>query len=399
MNLTGRLLRKNMSPARIAGFVLSNFIGLAIVVAGLQFFLDVRSIYSDDDSFIKKDYLVVNRKVTSANTVDGSAASFSEADIADLERQPWVRKVGRFTPTDYRVMASMNAGGRGMSTYMFFESIPTEFIDVARSDWEYEPGRPDVPVIISKDYLTLYNFGFASSAGLPQISESLMSGVPLKLHISSDDGSRQADFNGRIVGYSNRLNTILVPEEFMRWTNEQYGSGHAAEKPASRLIVDVSSPGDVAIAPYLEEHSMEMAGDKRASQASFLLNVVTGIILAVGVVITVLSFFILMLSVSILMEKNREKIHSLLMLGYPLRTVGAPYRQMIAYSCVAALLLALGAVYGFRLTYLHQLEGLGAGGGNVLPALLTGIGLTAAVIVLNIIAVSRRVAGSWRISR
>ena len=53
--IINRLLRKNMSPARIAGFVLSNFIGLAIVVAGLQFFQDVKSIYSDDDGFIKKE--------------------------------------------------------------------------------------------------------------------------------------------------------------------------------------------------------------------------------------------------------------------------------------------------------------------------------------------------------
>ena len=102
-----------------------------------------------------------------------------------------------------------------------------------------------------------------------------------------------------------------------------------------------------------------MAGDKRSSQASFLLNVITGIILAVGVVITVLSFFILMLSLTVLMEKNREKIHTLLQLGYPLRRVGAPYRALIAWSCAGAYLLALAVVYGFRLSYLHQLEGLG----------------------------------------
>lgn len=109
--IINRLLRKNMSPARIAGFVLSNFIGLAIVVAGLQFFQDVKSIYSDDDGFIKKDYLVVNKKVTSANTVEGKAAAFSAEEISDLERQPWVRKVGRFSSVDYRVTASVQTGG------------------------------------------------------------------------------------------------------------------------------------------------------------------------------------------------------------------------------------------------------------------------------------------------
>lgn len=397
--IINRLLRKNMSPARIAGFVLSNFIGLAIVIAGLQFFQDVKSIYSDDDGFIRKDYLVVNKKVTSANTVDGQAAAFTEEEVADMEAQPWVRKVGRFSSVDYRVTASVQTGGRGMSTYMFFESIPSEFIDVAGSQWGYEPGSQEVPIIISKDYLTLYNFGFASSAGLPQLSESFMGGIPLRLSVASEDGTRRADFSGRVVGFSNRLNTILVPQEFMEWSNARFGTPQASRKGASRLIVDVSSPGDVAIAPYLESHGFEVAGDKRGSQASFLLNVITGIILAVGVVITVLSFFILLLSLTVLMEKNREKIHALLQLGCPLRAVGAPYRTLTAWSCGAALLLALAAVYGFRLTYLHQLEGLGGGHGGLWLAPLVGVALTAAVITLNMAAVSRRVRSSWRISR
>lgn len=397
MSLINRLLRKNMSPARIAGFVLSNFIGLAIVVAGLQFFQDVRSIYTDEDSFIRKDFLVVNKKVTSANTVDGRPALFTPGEIAGLESQPWVRKVGRFSTVDYRVSASVEAGGRGMSTSMFFESIPSEFIDVAGSGWEYRPGSLEVPVIMSKDYLTLYNFGFASSAGFPQLSEQFMGGIPLRLRITSDDGMRRGEFAGRVVGFSNRLNTILVPEEFMEWSNREFGSGGSRPGP-SRLIVDVSSPGDVAIAPYLEEHGMEAAGDKRASQASFLLNVVTGVILAVGVVITVLSFFILLLSVSILMEKNRDKIHTLLMLGYPLGRVASPYRKMILWSCLGAYVLAVAVVYCFRLSYLHELEGLG-GGGEWWLAPTVGLLLTLAVVALNVVAVGRRVRAAWRVSR
>lgn len=54
MSIVSRLLRKNMSPAQIAGFVISNFIGLAIVVAGLQLYLDVSPIWQDEDSFIKR---------------------------------------------------------------------------------------------------------------------------------------------------------------------------------------------------------------------------------------------------------------------------------------------------------------------------------------------------------
>ncbi len=116
-------------------------------------------------------------------------------------------------------------------------------------------------------------------------------------------------------------------------------------------------------------------------------------------VITVLSFFILMLSLTVLMEKNREKIHTLLQLGYPLRNVGAPYRALIAWSCAGAFLIALIAVYGFRLSYLQQLEGLGGGHGNLWLAPTTGMALTAVIVVLNWIAVSRRVEHAWRLRR
>lgn len=174
MSLISKLLRKNTSPARIAGFVVSNFIGLAIIVGGLQFYEDAGSLWTSDDSFIKTDYLVVNKKVTSSNTWGDSDSEFSQEEIADLRKQPWVRDVGEFSSTDYRVWASVDQGGRGMSTMMFFESIPDKFVDGAGSDWGFAEGDKVVPVIISKDYLALYNFGFAGSAGLPQMSEGVM---------------------------------------------------------------------------------------------------------------------------------------------------------------------------------------------------------------------------------
>lgn len=387
------LLRKNMSPARIAGFILSNFIGIAIVLGAIQFYTDAHSIWDDEDSFIKSDWLVINKKITSENTL-GKDAAFSEEEIADLSAQPWVRSVGRFTAADYQIMAAVEQGNRGMSTYMFFESVPDEFIDVADSRWQYRAGSDEVPLIISKDYLTLYNFGFASSAGLPQMSEGIMSGIPLKLTLRSDDGLRTTTLNGRIAGYSNRLNTILVPRQFMEWSNREFGSGR--EPRPSRLAVDVSSPGDVAIAPYLEEHGWEMAGYKSVASASYLLKVVVGIVIAVGGVITLLSFFILLLSVSLLMEKNREKLHQLLMLGYSLNSVARPYSRLVTAASVAALVLALISVFLLRASYLKALEGLGAAPGFPWLAPVTGISLTILIIFSNVLAVKRKVRASWR---
>ena len=381
MNIADRLLRKNTSPARIAGFVLSNFLGLAIILGGLQFYIDARSIWEDDDSFIRSDYMVINKRVTSENTF-GRATGFSGAEREDIEKQPWVKRVAPFSTADYRVSASLMQQGRGLSTHMFFESIPGDFVDVPASQWRWREGDDEIPVIISKDYLTLYNFGFASSAGLPQMSEGLMSGIPLTLTLSSDDGMRSVQFHGRVAGYSNRLNTILVPQEFMDWSNARLGMGKV--KDPSRLIIEVSSPGDVAIKDYMAAHDYEIAGDKSATSASFLLRVVVGIVLAIGVVITLLSFFILLLSSSLLMEKNRDKLHSLLMLGYDVRTVGAPYRRIVILASAGALVIATGCVFILRAFYLPALKSLEAEPGSVWLMLGIGIALTVAIILFNL---------------
>ncbi|MDE6392408.1 MAG: ABC transporter permease [Muribaculaceae bacterium] len=387
--LVTRLLRKNTSKARIAGFILSNFIGLAIVLGGLQFFLDARTIWTSEDSFIRSDYLVVNKKVTSANTLGAAQSGFTEAETDELRSQPWVRRMAEFTSNDYRVLAGVRNGDRGMSTYMFFESIPDEFVDVPRSQWLYRPGDSEVPIILSKDYLTLYNFGFASSAGLPQLSEGLMSSIPLSLTLTSEDGTRTRRFTGRVAGFSNRLNTILVPRAFMEETNAALGSDHPSLP--SRLIIDTSSPGDVAITRYLDSHGLEAAGDKSASSAAFMLRVVAGIVLAIGTLITILSLFILMLSMSLIMEKNRDKIHSLIMLGYDPVTTARPYCAVITAASLLAFALATAGVMTLRAFYMESLAGLGAVPSPLWITLCTGAAMTALIICLNIMSVRRRV--------
>lgn len=393
MNIIQRLLRKNLSMAQLVGFTLANFIGLLIVLLGLQFYTDVRSIWQDEDSFMQKDYLVINKRVSGSGLLTGERASFSADEIADIEKQSWVRKVGRFSSADYRLSASIEQAGRSMSTYMFFESIPSEFVDVDSDEWGYEEGDNVVPIIISKDYLSLYNFGFASSTGLPQFSETMIGSIPMRLRISSAKGG--AELQGRIVGFSNRLNTILVPQEFMDWSNQRYGRTAGARADPSRLIIDVSSPGDVKIKDYIAEHGYEIAGDKANSTASYFLNVATGVVLAIGAVITILSLFVLLLSISLLMQKNRQKMHSLIMLGYELKEVGRPYRQLVVAVNAVAYLLAAGAMLAMRMLYIDAVRAMGASETTVWMSLGVGAMITIVVILFNIISINRKVASAF----
>lgn len=390
-----KLLRRNLSKVQLAGFILSNFIGLAIVISGIQFYADVHTIWDSDDSFINQDFLIINKTVTSSHTLGAGTTDFSETELSDLKAQPWVRRVGEFTGTDYEVRAYMDQGGRTMSTDMFLESIPDSFIDVESADWNFLPGDKSVPIIISKDYLTLYNFGFATSAGMPQVSEGMLSSVPMRLRLTDRSGGREIEMQARIVGYSGRLNTILVPEAFMKWSNESLGSSTAEKRPR-RLIIDVSSPGDVAITQYLEDHSYEKAGNDKGSQAAYFLKLVAGVVIGIGALITFLSFFILLLSVALLMQKNRTKLHLLIMLGYDLRAVGRPYERIAVMASLAAYALAVCAMVIFRNLYIAGLMGLTGGDkAGVAVALLCGAALVVITVVINIVSIRRKVRSAF----
>lgn len=393
--MIGRLLRRNLSKVQLIGFILSNFIGLAIVISGIQFYSDIKSIWENDTSFINQDYLMINKKVTKNHLPGSDDTDFTPEEIEEIKSQPWVRSIGNFTSADYEVEAKIELGGRRISTKMFLEAIPDDFIDINPEDWKFKEGDSRVPMIISRDYLTLFNFGFATASGLPQISENTLSSVPLTLILESRKGKKELDFDARIVGYSGRLNTILVPQSFMEWSNDTLGSKEETKAPR-RLIIDVSSPGDVAIDRYLDEKGYERAGEDKGSQAAYFVKIVAGLIIGIGALITFLSFFILLLSVALLMQKNRAKLHLLIMLGYDLRHVGRPYEVITTVVSIVSYALAVAAMIVFRNLYISGIEDLtGTDKVGVAVALLCGAALVVFTLIVNIIAIRRKVKSAF----
>lgn len=387
-----RLLKRHISPAQLLGFVLANLIGLGILLLGLQFYRDALTALSAKDSLMRADYLIISKQVSSG--LFGSRDnSFSAEEIADLEQQPFVAALGRFTPSKFQISAGLGLGsalGGGLSTYMFLEAVPDRFLDLKPSDWHWEEGQQEVPLIIPRSYLGLYNSAFAQSQGLPLLSEATIGAIPLGLELRG--GLEEQHYRGRIVGFSNRLNTLLVPEHFIQQMNRRL----APEATASptRLILELHNPSDPAIALYLREHSYESEGERLASsQSMYFLRLLSGVVLGVGLLISALSAYLLLLSIYLLLQKNSRQLENLLLLGYSQRQLVLPYVLLTLVLNLLALLAALGLVLWVRGYYLEAAsrlvpEELGA---SLLPTLLLGLGLLVGTTLVNAVAIGRKV--------
>ncbi len=392
-NIIWKLLRQHISKGQLIGFAIANLIGLTIVLLAVQFYRDVRPVFNDEESFISKDYLIITRAVTGAGAMMGSNGEFSDDDISDLESQPWCRQVGRFLNSDFAVDARLGVGsGHAMHTQFFFEAIPDEFIDIDPNAWGFNPNDPVVPVVISRDYLSLYNFGFAATQGMPKISEGQAEMLPLEFTLSGN--GQRLDMPGRIVGFSNRLNTVIVPQEFMEWANQRFGTGEIQHP--QRLIVEVNSPGDVKIEKYMEDHHYEVAGDKMSSsKANYFLTVISSIVIAVGIIISLLAFFVLMLSIYLLLQKNTRKLQDLLLLGFSPNQVSKPYILLVVGLNAIVLVLAIVLMLIGRLAYMDMIHAFGVSGSSIFVAVLVGLLIMGAITAGNIIAIRRKVASLW----
>ena len=393
-----RLLSRHLNAGQLAGFVLANLCGMTIVLAAVQFATDIIPMFTGSDSFMKPGQMVMAKHVSTVRTLTGKAPTFTPEEIEEVRQQSFVSEVGTFTPSLFSVVATLGSRQLGVefSTEMFFESVPDAFMDVDTSRWQWKSGDDEVPIVLPRNYLNLYNFGFASSQGLPALSESLVSMVKIRFILRGTAGRQE--LSGRVIAFSKKLNTILVPQSFMDEMNATLSPDRQPEP--SRLIVMVSNPADEQIADFLKSNGYETeADDAEAARTAHFLRIIISIVLVVGLMISALAFYVLLLSIFLLLQKNTEKIDTLLLIGYAPRAVARPYHVLTISLNTLVLILSIGIVLLLRGYYLPLFGQLypSYSAESLTPALLTGVALYALVTLLNYVAIRRKVLHVWHL--
>ena len=388
MRLIWKLLRQHISVVQLVGFFLANLIGLSIILCGVQLYSDVKPIVMGE-SLVSNDYLVLSKRVTTDNMFARETNRFSPEEIDRLKAQPFVERLGEFRSSQFRVSAEVSMFNA--STLMFFESVPDSFLDIKSDKWHFTPGDKTIPIIIPRAYLNLYNFGFSPSMAIPQLSEEFLGEIPLQVYITTRVPS-VVRYEARVVGFSERINTILVPDSFLSWANKEYG--YTAMGGVSRVMVETSNPSDKAIGEYLAENGYHAEDNGSAtSKMSYLQNIGLAVIVGIGAIFSILSLCILTLSIYLLLQKNTTKLENLVLAGYTPRVVAMPYKLLTALLNVAVAGGAVGVALLVRLLYVGKLSMLFGQtvGGSTIAMVVSGVIIACVVILLNMRIIQRKV--------
>lgn len=351
------LLKKLIKAAGGRVKMLMAVVGLSVAMLLILFAVQLQVNYntllnekSNKDSIT--NFLVIN-KVLNNQTI--GATTLSEKDITDFKKQEFVQEVSVITPSRFKASIQSNSSRFPFYTDIAFESVPSSFIDVSTEQWDWDSTANYIPLIAPNMFLDFYNFQFSFSQNMPQLTPDVVKMIGFTVNIETPLGKVQ--YPGRIVGFSNRITSLLVPEKFMIWGN-QFAKGNDT-KP-SRLIIKTKDPGSPELVNYLEKNGYTTDADKtRFSRYRKIVNTVAAISWVTGAIMLAFALLIFTLFIQLTITACKLEIELLVILGaspkqlklFLIKQFFPPNILIVVLS-----LMAIGLLQFFTAQWLHKLN-------------------------------------------
>lgn len=370
--IVSRIFIKTQKPSQLIGAIIGCFLGFFLIFIAAQLFADFKTMVNSQEQSIGSQFLVVNKQVSVLNSLKLGKSTFSKSEVDQLKSLPSIKRISEFTANQFEAVASMSIpNGESSSAFrteLFMESVGDDFLDVKPNDWNWELGNEMIPMILPTDFINLYNFNFAPGRGLPQLSKSTIQLAVFDIDIRGAKG--KAHFTGKIVGFSNRISSVLVPKSFMSYANSHFGNNQT-EPESFRIIVEAKQQELPQIQQYFKDEGYE-TNEELLKNGKFgsLLQAILGILGALGIVVMFVSVSSFILYVQLAISRSKYEIETLLQQGYPHKKIVQWYSKQLAliFSIIAIMNLTL--VVGVKSITNSYLENFGFEAPNQLNVLV-----------------------------
>ena len=285
-------------------------IGVLLLLISIQMLVNIQDLLKESSPRKNGfDFISISKTITNENM--GKDNTFSSADINKVKDQPTINAVSPLISNQFRVRAT--AGNiLPFSTDLFLESLDNSFIDTVPPTFTWKPGQQQVPVIFSSDFLEMYNV-FAPAQGLPQLSEKTISSVNIFLECSGPLGTKT--YTGNIVALTDRINSILVPLDFMDYNNKILSGDTTLH--ASRIYLKTKDANDPQFISYLDSQNFNVNKDKlQFGRIKGLLQKIVGALGIFGLLVIILALMVFSFYLQLMIAKSKENLKLLLTLGY-----------------------------------------------------------------------------------
>lgn len=313
------------------------FLSFILMLSCIQLYFNANDLLGKKNSD-SNYWLTLSKTITPDNIGRKELLGFNKENIQEIEKWTGVKKVYPILSNDFKVSAD---GGSFIPFYtdMYLEAIDNDAIDVLDLS-EFKVKDNTIPIIISREYLNLYNYGFALNQGLPQITEEFAKKIEVNINLTLKE--KHLKYKGRLVGLSDRIHSVLVPKSFLDSLNSTQRKTAEQVAVFSRVLVKVNDASDQDLISKMNEKGYESNQESlRSAKIKGKLFLVLKAIACIGLFIFILCVFMIINSIKIQFLEQKEEVSIKYSLGYSPKKMVNQISRKFSISIVITVLICL----------------------------------------------------------
>jgi hypothetical protein len=288
-------------------------IGVLLLLCSIQMFTNIQKLLKEGS--IRKDgfdFVSITKNITNETMGQPEKNLFNETEINELKQQSFIENVSPLVANEFRV--KLSAGSMlPFSTDMFLETLDNDFIDTLPPNFSWSEGQKNIPIILSSDFFEIYNV-FAPGQGLPQVSKETATGIPVQITCYGTHFDEYI-FTGKIIAFSDRINSVLVPKTFLEWANKNLSN--KTEIKAGRLFLKLKDVNDPKLIQFLDSKDYKISSDKTLlGRNKIILQGIFSGLAIFGLLVVMLALMLFSFYLQLVIARSKESLELLLTLGY-----------------------------------------------------------------------------------
>lgn len=351
-----KVLFQNQEKTQLVIAVLGSIIGLLFLISSIHYLIRVNE-FGKGEEILGPNTMIIQKKVSNSSSLKITKNDFSKEEIERFKNETFVDDAQAVICNNFNVLLLTDDPlVPKFSSDVFLQTVNTKFLDVPAENWTWIQGDTIVPIVMPRDFLVMLNT-FMSASGIPQVSEDLAKDIKFKFRISND--SKKDFISARIVGFTNEIPSLLVPESYMNYANQKYST--SKENKITNVMISSKEGEFGKMEKFLQERGLESRKSQIViGKLKSIVSTLFVVLLVISVVTVAVSGLVLIQYMQILIANNQYHIKTLLRLGYnPNKIVQLFTRYLtITFGFVSLIALVLFIIEKFFVDKLFEKGGI-----------------------------------------
>lgn len=332
--------------------------GITFLITSIHYLIKVNE-FGEGADILGPNTIIVQKKVSNSSTLKLTRTDFSENELKKIKAESFIRDVKPLISNNFDVSFETNDPlVPRFRSDVFIQTVDPEFLDVKNINWKWKEGDEFVPIIMPREFLVMLNT-FMSASGIPQVSDDLAMDIKFKFTLSNEDNSKKEWVDARIIGFTNEVSSLLVPETFMVYGNNKFSDGK--EQKITQIMISGEESEFGLVEELLNKRGLE---SKNAQMVVGRLKSMVGtlflVVLGISVIAVFVSGLVLIQYMQLLMSRNAYEVRTLLRIGYPPKEIIQKFffNFVKIFGIVSTIGLSVFFVFKFFLDEMFESGGL-----------------------------------------